>query len=552
MAVYAVTFDGARFWAADTYTSCGNYGGSGAGGAAEAPIAYHNGLACNRKQSVTGGTLGGLDYDPAAGAIDHTGATRRLAFVKAIISDSFDCNTSEGMRITMGSASTATHKYNLAGSTATNDAYLAYPAQGGYVLTAIDVTETFWPITTTGTIDTTAIDYYGIQGSWITGQAKAENIAIDAVDVGTGLYLVGGTGADPQAELTGYVAKDQDITTNRWGCVSGAGSTVNAWCVLRAGGAIELNDSTSIVNFKDGYHSAGLTGILHELDTAASTFDVGATFIGEGKLYNAGAIDTRPDYTVTGTTMTADYNLTGVIRNFRNVVLNSKVHADGAAIEAQLLTQATAHIENCTIKTTSLTSIATLQDPTFGISTGLHDTDFIQAGAGHAIELSGVGSTYAVPTLTFTGYGADTTDSAALDITAATGTTTIEYSGTAPTYKTAGATVVLSANPVNLTLTGIQADSSANITGGAPSSEVRIYEAGTTTEIDGIEDVIETTGGSKIGTFTFTYTYVPATDVDIVIHHHDYQYLRLENVTLGAGDASLPIQQIFDRNYSNP
>ena len=468
MTVYSVTFDGTRFSVVDSYTNWGNYGGSGAGGAAESPIAYQNALAANRKQSTTGGSLGGIDYDPAAGAIDHTGATRRLYFCKVIISDSFDCNTSEGLRVTVGSASTATFKYNLAGSTATNDAYLAYPPQGGYILTAIDVTESFWPITTTGTFDDTAVDYYGVQGSWITGQAKAENIAMDAIDVGTGLYLVGGTGADPEANFTSYVEKDQDISTNRWGCVSGAGANVAAWCVLRAGGAIEFLDTTSVVSFKDGYHTAGLTGVLHELDTAASTFTMGALLIGEGKLYNSGAIDTRPDYTVTGTTMTAAYNLTGTLRNFRNVVLNSKVDANGADIECQLLTQATAEIQNSIIRCNALTSVAVLQDPTFGTTTGLHDTEFIQNGVGHAIEIDTAGD-YDFTNLVFTdgtaAWGANTTDNAMIDVTVASGTVNISVVGgtAAVTYKAAGTTTVNIIAAVTVTVNGATEGSSVKI-----------------------------------------------------------------------------------------
>ena len=119
MAVVVVTFDGARFSEVQSYTNWGNYGGSGAGGSNEAPLAYQNGLASNRLQKTTGGTLGGLDYDPAAGALDHTGATRRLYFAKVYVSDAFDLNVSEGVRITVGSSSANTFKYNMAGSTAT-------------------------------------------------------------------------------------------------------------------------------------------------------------------------------------------------------------------------------------------------------------------------------------------------------------------------------------------------------------------------------------------------------------------------------------------------
>lgn len=407
MSVFTVTFDGTRFHTADSYTNWGNYGGSGAGGSNEAPLAYQNSLASNRQQKTTGGTLGGLDYDPGAGGLDHTGSTRRLVFVKCYVSDAFDLNVSEGVRITIGSSSANTFKYNMAGSTATNDAHLEYPQQGGYILTAIDVTDSFWPITTTGTFDDTAVDYYGLQGSWIAGTAKAENLAMDSIDVGTGLYITLGTGADPLASFVGYVDEDQGVTTQRWGCCSGAGANVAAWCVLRAGGTVEFFDDTSIVAFKDGYHGAGLTGVLHELDTAAATFDVGCTVIGEGKLYNSGAIDTRPDWIVTGTTMTLPYNLSANIRNFRNITFTSKVAMDGADIECQLLTQADADMENSIIRTNALTNVATLQDPAFAVSSDLNNCEFIQTGVGHAIEIDTAG-TYDFQDLTFTGYGGST------------------------------------------------------------------------------------------------------------------------------------------------
>jgi len=508
MTVVAVTFDGVRFSVVDSYTDWGNYGGTGAGGSNEAPLAYQNSLASNRQQSTSGGTLGGIDYDPGSGGLNHNTSTRRLFFCKAYVTDAFDLNTSEGLRITVGSASSATFKYNLAGSTATNDAYLAYPAQGGYVLTAIDVTIAFWPITTTGSFDDTNVDYYGIQGSWVVGSAKSENIAMDAIDVGTGLYLVGGTGADPQASFVTYVEKDQDINTNRWGCVAGAGDNVNAWCMLRAGGAIEFNDTTSVVSMKDGYHSDGLIGVLHELDTAASTFDVGCTIIGEGKLYNSGAIDTRPDYVVTGTTMTALYNFSANLRNHRNVTFNSKVDCDDGDIECQLLTQDTAEIQNSTIRTNALTSIACLQDPTFGTTTGLHDTTFVQTGAGHAIEIDTAGD-YTLTNLfglsvATGGYGADTTDDAALDLTAATGTYNITIDGgDTPTYKKeAGATVNIITTVITLSVTVLDATDDTPIT----TAKVHLLK-------DSDKSVLMTGAVNGSGVLSDTISYDVDTDV---------------------------------------
>lgn len=448
MTVRTVTFDGTRLNQVQDYTGWSNYGGSGPGGSAEAPIAYQNGIAANRK--LAGTALGGIQLTNAA-TIDMTAAANPLWFVKAIVSDSFDCNTSEGLRVGIGSAANASRSHNLAGSTAKNDAYLQYPAQGGYILTCIDPANTFWPIASSGSPTLTAIDWFGVQCAMITGQAKAENLAMDSIDIGQGLYLTLGTGADPEAKYTDYVAVDQNIVTNRWGCTSGAGSTVNAWCRLRAGGLIEFNDSTSIVNFKDGYHGAGLTGVLHELNNAASTWSMGATLIGEGKDYNAGAINTRPDYTITGTTLSGTYDLFGTIRNFNVVTLTSAVVADGASIECRSLVLAGAEFKNGTFKPNSLSGVAANDEEVFGSNSGFHDLAVVQAGVGHAFEITG---DVTLSGMTFAGFGADTTNDAALFINVASGPVAVSLVGSQqPTYRLPGGSTATVTFPQSNTFT---------------------------------------------------------------------------------------------------
>ena len=81
----------------------------------------------------------------------------------------------------------------------------------------------------------------------------------------------------------------------------------------------------------------------------------------------------------------------------------------------------------------------------------------------------------------------------------------------------------------SLTLTGLQ-----------NPSEVRVYEAGTTTEVAGQEDVIN-------GTFS---TSITTPSVDIVVASLEYEILKLKAVNTTV-DVALPIQQRFDRNYEN-
>jgi hypothetical protein len=80
-----------------------------------------------------------------------------------------------------------------------------------------------------------------------------------------------------------------------------------------------------------------------------------------------------------------------------------------------------------------------------------------------------------------------------------------------------------------LTLTGLQSN-----------SEVRVYQSGTTTEIDGVEN-----SGTTFATTT------SASSVDIVVHALGYEYQRLNGVDTSQ-NLTLPISQRVDRNYSNP
>jgi hypothetical protein len=451
MAVFAVAFDGTRVFAMDTNTNIGHWVGSGGTPASEAQNAYQNGLAVNKK--VTASVLTGIDLDPAPSVVDMTSATRRLWFIKVYVADFGDVNATFGVSAGVGSSNADYYKYNLAGSGAKLSVYDKYPSQGGYILTAIDPNIAAWRDGSgVGTPDLTNVDWYGAQCSMIVGSAKSENFAIDSIDVGTGLTMTAGDGASDPGSFPGFVEKDQDTTTVRWGCVKGSGKAVQAWCLLTIGSATatEFTDIDSTVTFRDGYHSAGLVGTLVDIQNASSIMIIGCTIIGEGTRNGVAANDTRPDFVVSGTSGTFDFF--GDLRNHRNITFTSVCDVYDASLECELLTQASANIERCIITTLSLTSIACLQDPTFGTAVDLNNVDFIQGGAGHALEITTAGS-YDLTNITFTDYGADTTDSAAIDVTETTGTVTLNIiGGDTPTYKTAGATVIIVANPVTTKL----------------------------------------------------------------------------------------------------
>ena len=148
--------------------------------------------------------------------------------------------------------------------------------------------------------------------------------------------------------------------------------------------------------------------------------------------------------------------------------------------------------------------------------------------AGHAAKIASTG-TYTFTDLTFTGFGADGTTSAAIFNDSGGAVTINVFGGNAPTVRNGtGASTTVNVL-TTLTLTGLQAN-----------SEVRVYAAGTTTELAGVENS---------GT-SFTDN-ISASSVDIVIHALGYEYQKIEGADTSS-NLTLPIQQRVDRNYRNP
>ena len=85
-------------------------------------------------------------------------------------------------------------------------------------------------------------------------------------------------------------------------------------------------------------------------------------------------------------------------------------------------------------------------------------------------------------------------------------------------------------NPVVLTLNTLQVN-----------TEVRVYDSSTGVEVGAVEN----------STTSESFDLLGISSVDIVLVSIDYKYLKLSNVDT-TSNVSLPIQQRFDRNYTNP
>lgn len=84
-----------------------------------------------------------------------------------------------------------------------------------------------------------------------------------------------------------------------------------------------------------------------------------------------------------------------------------------------------------------------------------------------------------------------------------------------------------------------------SFTGLKPGTEVRVYRTSDGVELAGTE--------SSGTTFSYNYDWDGADlQVDIVLHHVSYLPIRFAGQYLGSGGLSVPVQQTFDRTYSNP
>jgi hypothetical protein len=134
----------------------------------------------------------------------------------------------------------------------------------------------------------------------------------------------------------------------------------------------------------------------------------------------------------------------------------------------------------------------------------------------------------------FSGYGSDSTTNAAVyNNSGGSVTLNISGGGSTPTVRNGtGASTTLN-NSVTVTLTGLK-----------NPSEVRVFNARTTTERSG-------TGVENVTSGMHAFSLPAGTAVDISILSLGYQNMRILNYST-TSDTAIPISQVLDRQYTNP
>lgn len=205
-----------------------------------------------------------------------------------------------------------------------------------------------------------------------------------------------------------------------------------------------------------------------------------------------------------------------------------------------LTTNASTNIDNCTINVSTVTSAnrwCSVADPT--IFSGCTFTG--TSSTGHAIRITTAG-TYSLVGNTFTGFGANGTNSAAI-YNDSGGAVTLNISGTAsvPTYRngtSASTTVNLT---TNLTINIVDADGVA-ITDNCEVTIVRVSDEVILSQEDNVVD----------GTVTYSFTSGAGNSVYINVHNVAGFQNKTAYMDLPSSDTTSIIQLDDDRFYQNP
>jgi hypothetical protein len=307
------------------------------------------------------------------------------------------------------------------------------------------------------------------------------------------------------------VFEDRDIANNKY-YIAVAGTAGSATHFILNNGAISTAGPWVRLDFSSG-----------DINTLTLTNNTFRNLFGTVDF----ATDTAAEsHTVTGNTWVSCGAMTlGAVNFNNNVVTNSGLITTGTG----------------TLTGTVITGTTSTRALLWNVNTStigkLDNTRFDRAGAtAHAIEFGpNTPSEITLSGITFVGYGADETTTATIYNNSGKAITINMVAGsTTPTIRNGtGASTELVVGLTTITLSGLQ-----------ENTEIVVLDASTNDLLHSIENT-DVSG---------EWSFVESTGVvvNIYVHNIQYEWLAITNYTIPSQDATLPIEQRFDRNYNNP
>jgi len=433
---------------------------------------------------------------------------------------SLDTEANGGIRVIIGSGTGDYNYWYVKGK----DTY----TYGGWFCAVVDPTIT--PDSAVGS-PTGAHQYFGgVANLPGDGPSKGYPWCIDAFRYGRDFYI--GNGEDGDEATFAGAAATNDLSGNRYGQFQAIDGGYLMQCRLVIGTA------TSAVYFEDANTQVIIANTKRvcadfnklEVNNASSYVSWTAiSFLALGTV-------SRGDFEAVDD---ADINIDScTFTDMGTFLFKSNSAIDNTTFRrCGQVTQNSAEFGGCIFANSYAAIALCANDPS-----KLTDCSWTSTGTGHGIEFTTTGE-YTFNGNSFSNYGADeTTDAAIYNNSGGLITLNIGGGGDgSPTVRNgSGASTVLCAGLVTLTLTNVFS-----------GSDVRIFDqAGPPPNILASADPFTAAGST--GNFEYSYTYSPDTYVDVVIHKEDKQWYFINDYLLGNADASIPISQLTDRQYTNP
>lgn len=484
----------------------------------------------------------GYTYFTADTALNFTTteAGQYLYFwVNIAAAGAFDVIANLPFNIVIGSSTGAAYEYTIAAGDDANG------WTGGWKLFVIDIANTTPTIDNTPTLS--AINTLGV---WIDTAAsvRADSIWNSQIMCAKGLNIEG-TPTTSGAGFDEIVTWATDYTNRAAGMFQKRGGTYFALGQITIGSTAQ----TAVTSF---------TSTGDSVEYEASEFWNGTAWVTSMSasinkiiLAESGSFATTATFQDTGISGYVDNKLTidstggsgffytgGYLKQVGVWTLTSTDTFDGVVIsDSNGIKTGGAAFDGCTVNNTlAPTSSGALEIVNATDITSVTNIAFNNYTGKYAVYIpASVTGTVSFDNWVFDGSGTDVYWAG----TSGTLTVALTNGSNATTYSSGGGTVAFE-NSVALSITNLRAN-----------TEVRIYKASDNSILSGVEDVTETdwldtSVTPNVQYYKHTYSFnagvLGGTDVYIMIFNKDYQDIRL-NYTLLSSNASLLIQQIFDR-----
>ena len=548
MATYSTDLTSAALADSDVTENWTEFGSANSGGTpADDDENFIQGVNC---QSQTTGTKSGTT-NPKSVVYQHgsdlaTGWTSGDAFfiwqfyaVGSNLYD-FDQTTYSGLEIGVSNDTTNVDRFFVGGADVRRNPY------GGWDNVVVDPEQT--ADTTYGT-GGAGYTYIGSIAYTVSSISKGTPHAVDAIRYGRGEISVTGS-SGTFAELASYndyngggtppgtSSTSVDSGRHRLGLFQDYGGTF-LWKGLLAfgltGTSVTFSDSNETILIDDCPKTYAAFNKIEVRNASSTVTLTNITFTSLGTVAK-GNWENVADATVT--LDGSSFNSMGTF------IFDSNTTINGCGFNTcGLITTGNADIDSCIFNQGTGTVAVTTASP--AEAANITNSEFISDGTGNGLEITGTVADITLTGLDFTSYSTTVDANKPIYVNIATGSMTINIDGgsgvTASSHvRTAGATVTVSAD-VSVTFSNLK-----------DNSEVRIYTAGTNTELAGIEDA---TAGSPDAR-TFVAAIAATTSVDYVIHNFQpgdeiYQTIRVNSFTWPSATQTIVVNQVIDRNVEN-